>query len=184
MTGADITAVIKKQPIGFACLAIALVCGGLIYWRSDKISEQKDLYDQKAKEDEHVLANVRNAAGLPQQAEAMQRAASQLEERLVAASRLATNLQFFYRLESETGVKLLDVRQGALPARAAGKGLYVGVPYTVSIQGNLKQVLDFIQHIESGPHLAKFSGVAMNKTDSTAGETMTVSMKLDLLGTP
>jgi Tfp pilus assembly protein PilO len=187
MTGTDLTALVKKQPVGFACLIVALLCGVLIYWRGGKIDESKALYEAKAKERDHVLANVRNASGLPQQTEAMQQAAQQLDSRLVIASRLATNLQFFYRLESETGVKLLDVRQGALSAaRPATKGLYAGVPYTVSIQGTFKQALDFMQRVENGPHFVRFATASVNKatTDAAGGDALTISLKLELLGKP
>lgn len=187
MTGADLIALLKKHPIGAACGLVCVICGVLLYVRSDKVSEAQQLLAQKTQEDQKILANVRNATGLPQHLEAMQAAAKQMDSRLVSAGQLALNQQFFYRLESETGVKLVDVRQNALPARAgAAKPTYVAVPFNISIQGSFKQVMDFIERLEKGQHFARFTTVNFTKAGgaSDASDAMTVALAVELLGTP
>jgi Tfp pilus assembly protein PilO len=187
MTGADLLALAKKQPIGVVCGLVCLVCAALLYFRSDKIGEARQLLEQKTKEDQKVVANVRNAAGLPQHLEEMQAVAKQLDSRLVRASQLALNQQFFYRLESETGVKLIDVRQNALPAARPGaaKTLYAAIAFNISIQGTFKQVMDFLEHLEKGAHLARFNNINFSKTDAaSASDTMVVTFAIELLGTP
>ena len=184
MTITDLTAIVKKHPIGVSCGLVSLLCGVWLYLRSDAIDERKDAADQKAKESQVILENVRNSDHLAQHTEAIQQAAKQLESRLVKAGQLATNLQYFYRLESDTGVKLTDVRQNQ-NGRGTG-GAYIGVPYTVTIQGNFKQVLAFIERIESGRHFSKFDTIAFNKAaggDETT-DLLSVHMSIELLGAP
>jgi Tfp pilus assembly protein PilO len=185
MTGTDIITVVKKYPVGMICGTIALLCGAVLYLRSDVIDETKAKVDELSQKSEVMLSNVRNSAGLAQQTEAIRRSAKQVEGRLVKASQLATNLQHFYRLESETGLKLTDVRQNQIGR--AGTGGYIGIPYSVTFQGTFKQVLEFFQRIESGKYFSKFSSISVNKTagaEPTGVSLLSVSMNIELLGTP
>ena len=77
MNAADLKGMAKKQPIGVACGAIALICAALLYLRSDRMDEDRGVYEEKAKTDRAILANVANSQNLPQQTEAIQHAAEQ-----------------------------------------------------------------------------------------------------------
>lgn len=184
MTGNELVALLKKHPIGVTCGIISLVAGAVLFIRADTIDSTKSKLDEVTKQSEAMVSNVRNSAGLPQQVEAIEQATKQLESRLVKASQLATNLQYFYRLESDTGVKLTDVRQNQV-GRASG-GLFIGIPYAVTFQGTFKQMLEFLQRIESGKHFSKYSSISFNKTANTetAGGLLSVSLNIELLGTP
>lgn len=188
MTAADLKAMAKKQPISVACGVIALFCAVVLYLRSDKVDESKALYEDKAKAAKAILANVSNSQSLPQQADAIQHAVKDLEGRLIHASQLAINLQYFYRLESDTGVKLVDVHQGTTgqPRTGAAKSNYAAIPFAVNIQGNFKQVLDFIQRVENGPRIAHFNSVSYTKAggENAGTDQFSVSMGIEFLGTP
>jgi Tfp pilus assembly protein PilO len=184
MTGAELTSQIKKKPVVAVCVLVAIGCGVFYYFRSSAIDESKALLETKAKESSAMVANVRNADKLPVQTEALKKATTALEGRLVKSSQLATNLQYFYRLESDTGVKLTDVRQNQYGR--ANNSLYIGIPYSVTIQGSYVQVLDFIQRIEAGRHFSKFATISFNKAASgdSGGNQISASMNIELLGLP
>jgi Tfp pilus assembly protein PilO len=187
MTGADITAAAKKHPIGVVCGLISLICVVLLYLGSDAVDERKTVADERSKTDHAINANVTNSKDLAQQTEEMQHAVKEMESRLIKGSQLAINLQYFYRLESETGVKMADVHQGSIPAlRSGGKGGYIPVPFGVNIQGNFKQVLDFMQRVENGPRVARFTSVSFTKTqtEATGPNGFNISMGIEFLGTP
>ena len=192
MTGADLLAMIKKQPIGVACGLICLICAALLYFRSDKIDESKAAYEAKSAEAAKILANVRNSEKLPAQVAEIQALAKEMDGRLIRASQLAVNLQYFYKLEAETEVKLLDVRQNSIAK--GGKALYAGIPFNVSVQGTFKQVMSFLQKLENGPHFCHFISVNFNKSGggAEAGRSgggadlsgLTITLNLELLGVP
>lgn len=189
MTGADLVAALKKQPIGSACGIVCILCGVAIYFQGDRIAATRQQFEEKSSEAQKFATNVRNAANLPQQVTAMQDAAKQLDSRLVRASQLAINQQYFYRLENETGVKLMEVRPGSISqprGAAAGKNTYSPVPFSVSIQGNFKQVFDFLQRLEKGRHFCRFANISFGKSGGGQDGTdvLTVNMNLELLGTP
>ena len=189
MTGADIVSAFKRQPIGFGCGALCLVCGLWLYYRSDVTAERQEANDQKAAEVAKIDANIRNSERLREQAAAMVAASRDLEARLMHAGQLAVNQQYFYRLEGETGVKLVDLRQGAVAAPKAGAksaGLYVGVPYNVSVQGTFPQVLAFLRRLETGRHFSRFNTVTFDKATgpNASGSLLTVTIAVDILGLP
>jgi Tfp pilus assembly protein PilO len=180
---------IKKHPIGFACGVIGVICAALLYFRSGKIDEYRAEYEAKSAEATKILANVRNSEKLPAQVSEIQVLSKEMESRLIRAGQLAVNLQYFYKLEAETEVKLVDVRQGNLPR--GSKTLYAGIPFTVSVQGTFKQVLSFLQKLENGPHFCRFTAVVFAKQGSSeasraSGDTASInlSINLELLGVP
>jgi Tfp pilus assembly protein PilO len=189
MTGADLIASFKKHPVGFTCGLLCVILGALIYFRGDKVTENQATNTAKSAEAASIIANVRNSENLAKQVAEMQALAKEMDSRLIRPGQLAVNLQYFYKLEAENEVKLLDIRQGTPPKTA--KSMYVGIPYNVAVQGSFKQVISFLRKIESGPHFCHFSSVTFNKaagasTDSSGSvaENMTINLTLELLGLP
>lgn len=193
MTGADLIALIKKQPIAFGCGLVFIGSIAAYFLRSDIIDVAQA--DALAKDEEFrkIDANVRYTAGLAEATAEIKDAGKQFDARLVRAPQLANNLQFFYRLESDTGVKLLDVRQLPVPGPRPGekRGAYVPVPFQVAIQGSFAQIHDFVRRVEAGPHFLRFNQVTITKFNSggegaafaTSGA-VNVALNLELLGTP
>lgn len=184
MTFADLMARVKKQPVGFACGLICLLCAGWLYFRSGDLEARQQEYEAKSAEAARIISNVSISKNLPDQVAELQAITKELEGRLVRASQLAVNLQYFYKLEAENEVKLLDVRQNALPR--GPKTLYVGVPYSVNVQGSFKQVMAFVQRLEKGRHFCRVTSATFNKAqgNSDPAVAMTLALNLDLLGQP
>ena len=186
MTFADIIAGIKKQPIGVACGAICLLCAGWLYYRSDEIDKRQAEFKTTSDKAAVIKSNVGFAKNLPEQVAELQVSTKELEGRLVRAGQLAVNLQYFYKLEAENEVKLLDVRQNPLPKGA--KGSYVGVPYNVNIQGTYKQVMAFLERLEKGRPFCRINSATFTKSVLSSGEGastgMTLALSLELLGLP
>lgn len=190
MTGADIIAKIKKQPIGFTCALICLLCLGWLFgFRSGAVEQRQQDFDKVAGQATLESTNVSLAKNLPEQVAELQAATKELESRLVRAGQLAVNLQYFYKLEAETEVKLLDVRQNPL-ARAAKPTIYVGVPYNVNVQGPYKNVMDFVQRVEKGRHFCRVQSATFTKAagssegGSQGGGVITLALAIELLGQP
>jgi Tfp pilus assembly protein PilO len=184
MTSTDLTILIKKQPLGFICGLLCLAAAGWLYYRGGELEKRQGEYEAKSAEAARLVSNVSISKNLPEQVAEMQALTKELESRVVKAGQLAVNLQYFYKLEAETEVKLLDVRQNTLPRNS--KTLYLGVPYSVNVQGSYKQVMDFVQRLEKGRHFCRINIANFTKVpgagDGSTG--MTLSLTLDLLGQP
>ncbi len=189
MTSPEMIAILKKQPIGFSCGLLCLIIAAVLYIRSDKISESQAEAEAKSAEAAKILTNVSNSKNLPEQVAEIQALRKEMDSRLIRAGQLAINLQYFYKLEAETEVKLLDVRQNNPPR--GPKALYIGIPYSLSVQGTFKQLLVFLHRLEDGTHFCHFTSASFSKSGAadpnaagTGNESMTVSLNLELLGTP
>lgn len=187
----DLTAYLKKYPLAIGCgtLSVVLIAG--LFIRSGRSGELAALLKQKEQDGQRILDNVRDSSNFPEQCETLAAAVRGLESRLVRASESADNLQYFYRLESETGVKEVSLQPATIaPAdrrRASAKTLYTGVGFAVSVQGDYRQILAFIGRLESGPHFYRLvrASVGRNKGGGTGGpSTINLTLTLELLGRP
>ncbi len=191
MTGTDLVAMIKRHPVGFACGVICVACAALFYFRMDLVEESHAAFSAKSAEATTILANVKNAEKLPSQVAEIQELTKELDGRLLRTGQLAANLQYFYKLEAETEVKLIDVRQGT-PLPKSGKSLFIAIPFNVAVQGPFKQVAIFLQKLENGPYFCHFTSVNFARSISSS-ETpkpgtdplgTTLTLNLELLGLP
>jgi Tfp pilus assembly protein PilO len=189
MTSAELIARLKKQPIGFACGLICLLCIGWLYFRGGASEQRQADYEAARTKATLMSSNVAISKNLPEQVAELQTVTKEIDARLMKASQLAVNQQYFYRLEAETEVKLLDVRPSPLPRNA--KTIYVGVPYTVNVQGTYKNVMAFLQRLEKGRHFCRINNATFSKSavasegslqSSTPGISLTLS--LEMLGQP
>ena len=186
MNSADTTALVKKHPIGFACGSLSAILAVLIYYRGSTIEENQSDYETKSAEAAKIISNVSFSKNLPEQVAEIQAQTKGLESRLVHAGQLAVNLQYFYKLEAETEVKLMDIRQSTVPK--SGSTIYSGVPYNVAVQGTYKQIMIFLNRLENGRHLCRFSSVIFTKVngggDNSSQNIMILTLNLELLGQP
>jgi Tfp pilus assembly protein PilO len=179
----------RKQPIALGCAVVCLVVAGWIYFRLDALSlAQSELADKSA-EGSRIAANITNAAQLNEQSAAMIRAVQQIESRLVHSGDLATNLQYFYKIESDTQVKLNELRQiGQTGGRGAGP-TYAAIDYGLSAKGTYPQIIDFVRRVENGPHYARITDITLSRMGDASGVDpssvfLSLDLSLDLLGWP
>ena len=103
------------------------------------------------------------------------------------ADEIAKNLQFFYKLEEDTGTKLLDLRQnvGAGSRVAPKSRTYVPVGYSVAVRGDYIRLLDFLRRLESNQRFCRVMSATIGvtgATDKDRGNELTINLGLELLG--
>jgi hypothetical protein len=183
MTSAELIAFIKKHPISVGCGALAVALGAGIYFRGGEIPSAENDLQQKTADVERHGANIRNADDLKVQVDTLVAANKEIDSRLIRASQFGPNQLFFYRLQSETGVKLIDFKQGGLTAPKGGKTAFTPIAFTVSATGTMAQVMDFLFRLESGGHYCRVN-TAMLSTTPQNRNNMTLTVNLELLGLP
>lgn len=172
----------KKNPIGIGCGILSLALVGTAYWRSDLPAQEQELLEQKTNEAERIAANLKNAAQLKEQMESLLAAQKQIEGRLIQAKNLMANGQYFYRLETETGVKLLDQRQSSSSKKEL-KG-YVATVFTLNVQGDYKQLVTFLRRLENGTHYCRVLTASCTTAGAERSNVMTLALSVELLGQP
>ncbi len=172
---------IKKYPVLLVCSILSLAMGSALFFRSGLTAQiQMDL-ESVSKEVKRYSSNISNAAQLHEQSDFIFKANEAVKARTLSAESLAINLQYFYRLESETGVKYLDLRPGGRSgAKATSKQSYVPLNYIVTIQGSFDQIMTYMRHIERGAYFARVNTASV----TGSGVAVTVNLNIDLLGSP
>jgi hypothetical protein len=185
MTSEELTSLIKKNPVGVCCAFISLVLAAGIYLRFGEVPAAEAELAQKTKEADRYSANIKNGAQLKEQYEALAAATKEVDSRLVRANQLGLNNQFFFKLESETGSKLIDFRQNGLVAPKGAKTIYSPVGFSVAVQGEMVSLMRFLRQLESGAHYSRImSATCMPGGKEPRRGSLTLTLSVELLGLP
>jgi hypothetical protein len=198
LSNEQVVAWVKKNPMITGCVGLSLLLAGVIYWRSEALPQRTDELQKKSAEGRLLAANIKNAAQIGEQLQAVTAANKEIDTRLVRVGQLANNLQYFYKLEADTGVKLIDLRQIAgAPRKEKEKTTYQPVVFNLSVQRGYPQVFDFLRKLESGTHYCRimtstFTPVSGSSESSSGGsssgltrsDSISLMLSLELLGAP
>lgn len=167
----------KKYPVLVVCVGLSIAFSLLLYLRSDLSAQQQAELDRLTAEGKRYRDNVSNSSQLQEQLDFMIQANQAVKTRALNPDGLAENLQYFYRLESETGVKYRDLRPGA-KAVAAKDATYVPISYAVNVDGTYAQVITYLKHLEQGAYFCRITSASA----SGSGANASANINLDLLG--
>ncbi|MCF3649980.1 hypothetical protein [Synoicihabitans lomoniglobus] len=171
--------------VGCGVLAVLLTIGS--YVRAGNITELEATLEERTRLSERYKNNLRYANRLQADAAKVKEATDAISRRAIDPSALATNLQFFYRLESELDLRLIDLRQG-IADRPKKATIYSAVPYTVAVEGTYIQLMDFVRRLETGGHYVRFQTSNFNPSREAGGALtgtdpkIVLSLNLQLLG--
>jgi hypothetical protein len=185
MTGEELIAFVRKNMIVVACAVVTLALGFVIYYRTDALPDAEKVLVDKQKEGELLAANIEDSNQLKDQYAALVAANQVINDRMIEMGQLADNLQYFYRLESETGTKLLDLRQlpWTPPPRNAPKLNFTPIAFAVNAQGDYPKLLELLRRLETGEHYCRVLSCNLRPFDSaTRGGQLTININLELLG--
>jgi len=185
MTSEEQIALIKKNPIGVGCGVLSLLLVAGLYFRSAAIPAAEEEFAQKVAEAERLATNIKYADKLKEHLDALVAANKVIDAQIIRASQVGTNTQYFYKLENDTGVKLVDFRPlvGAAPAKGA-KSAFTPVAFNVSAQGSLPQILDFLRLLEGGTRYSRVLTASVSGTVTNRKVPLTLSLTVELLGMP
>ena len=185
MSSQTLASGVKKKPLVLACVVAGVVLAGAIYWRSSAIPAAERLLAEKSEEAEKLATNIRFSAQLKEQTEAVESAIKKINERIIRASQLGANTQYFYTVVNETGIKLIDLRQ-TTPSTVAkpAKGSFLPVAFSVTVQGNLNLILEFLRQLENGTHYCRVLTATCSGNSASRENPLTLALTLELLGTP
>ena len=181
--GKDIVKACKRQPLLAVCIALCLALGGSLYLRSGLLDETQALLDEQSKLQRKLAANVKNGTKLDEQTASLKKVNELIRSNALKEGDLAANQQLFLRLETETNVKLVDLRPLPIPPPAKGapaKG-YVPMAFSLSVSGPYRNIMEFLKRLESGLTLAKVTQASAAFSSSPDAE-QTLALTVEVLG--
>ena len=182
----DVVSALKKYPVIFACGLLSVAILLAIYYRGDVVPAATTELETKTVLSDRLKANLVNSAQLAEQRDALVAANAAIAARLIRASELAKNQQYFYRLEAETGTKYKDLKQlPPTPTIKGGGNAYVAVPYSLVVEGGYSQLLNFMRRLEGGAPFCRVSSVNLTReTSELSNPLLVLTLSIELLGQP
>lgn len=177
----------RQYPILFICGFLSVGILAATYIRGMGLSETRDRLEQVARDGARMDDNVKNAVDLEAHLEAIREMTGEVSSRLVQPSELARNLQYFYRLESESGVTIRSLDQRGTPSRGGEDEevpVYVPLRYDIAIEGTYADLLDFVYRLENGRHFARFTQFEIIRGQQGGSTVLQMAMNLELLAQP
>jgi hypothetical protein len=180
---------IKKYPVLIVTCLVSLTLVIWLYFRGSLGDEEQETLDKFVADGAVCRANVTNGNQLQQHVDFLIEANKAIAQRAFRTESLALNLQYFYKLEAEIGVKLTDVRPIGKPSAVGIKQnnskdlpptAYIPLNYMVNAQGEFPQIIAFLRQLEGGAYFCRINAASI----VGAGSTVTISLDLDLLGLP
>jgi hypothetical protein len=183
MSNEDLVAFLKKNVIAVACVAASIAIGVTIYLRSDLLPQAEKVFLDNAQKAALIAANIEDYEHLPDQHAALVAANQAIAGRLVNVGQLAENDQYFYRIETKTGIKLTDLRPTpwAPPPKGAPKTIYTRVGYALTAEGTYPQLIDLLRKLENGEHYCRILSCNIHPNSEARGSTLQMSLALELL---
>lgn len=185
---------LRRHAFAAICCTLAIATAAAYVIRMDLLDQARAETETLQKEAENMKRNLRNATGLREHVADLNVLLSIVDARLVRPEDLASNLQYFYRLESETGAKILLLRQLTsgttdAAAAAASKALYRPIAYSLIVEGSFPQVMAFLTRLERGAHFNRTRVFTAQRGATDAGGgirsgTVVVNLNIELMGTP
>jgi len=184
MSNQELFALLRKNVICVVCVLFSIGIGVTIYLRSDLLPEAEKALGERSKQGELILANIEDGHQLKDQHAALVAANQAIANRMIRVGQLAENLQYFYRLESETSTKLTDPRQVAwtAPPKNAAKTTYTPVGFAITAQGTFPQLMDLLRRLENGEHYCRVITCNIHPLAEQRGAPQTMTLNLELLG--
>jgi Tfp pilus assembly protein PilO len=182
MTGQDLMEKFRRYPIPTISVVIVLLCLVAYYFRIDLISDldarQSEVLDQRNQVDLNLVAG----GNLAEHMNEMRTRFAALEERVVQPYDLASNMNYFYQLESNSGVGLGELKQNASSDKPVPKNKLGGVGYTVSMTGSFAQIVGAFNELENGQRFYRLRHFNLERGREVNGSVIQLSLNLELLG--
>jgi hypothetical protein len=144
--------------------------------------------NEKGALSDRLAANLKYGKDLPEQFQQFAEDNKAINSRLISASDILTNQQYFYNLETVTGTKIGQTAITTAAQARAAKTTFVPIGFNLNVTGTYPQLMDFLGRLESGLHFARINNARVAKASGAAGagnpDLLTLNITLDLLGQP
>jgi Tfp pilus assembly protein PilO len=167
---------------------LAVVMAALTFVRGGNVTELQEIVDERSNAGARLKNNLRYSAELDEHLATVREAVETIESKVINPGALATNQQFFYRLEQELGITLIDLRQSPVEESTTPTE-YSAVPYIVSVRGTYLQIVSFLQRLEQGDRVIRFNSTNFSPGRGTASQgadpydpLIILTLDLELLG--
>jgi Tfp pilus assembly protein PilO len=174
--------ILRRYPLAVASTGVALALLVVVAVRYSGLDEANAALEQNTTEAQKAERNVRNAADLEQHLAIVNQGVARLEKMLIGVDDVSGNQAYFYRLETETGVRVSVLRPTGASKDQPKNASYQRVGFNVVVQGSYAQVIAFLRALEQGDRLYRLVDFSLQRAseDRSTGTGAGVALNLNL----
>ena len=183
---------VRKKLILTISGLILVVCASVYLLHMDKKADLDSEIEQLDIRMSAVLKNMKNSAGLEEDLVAVSELIEQLDTRLFDPLELATNYNYFYKIESNTGVSLSGLKQLEVKESETNKSKrrmpkstknsYQKIRYHMNATGEYGQIVNFMRELEGGSSFYRLEKFRLSRPKESEGEALSMDVSFLVLG--
>jgi len=170
---------IRNYPVVSSCVGLLLLLVGANFHLFNQRLALARQHEDARRYGEASLPALASRTRLTAQVAVAQEAVELIDRNLVTESDLAENLGYFYKLETASRARLVQIDQ--LNAQIVQDNPFKAIPFALRVSGSYPQVIAFVRALETGPRLARIRTYSFARGDGKAG-TLAVDLNVELLG--
>ena len=147
------TNLLRRYPLALACAGLALVLAAVYFLRSGTLADERTKLEQLESDGKTIERNVRNSAALEEHLATLKAGLAGLESKLTRVDDVSANQEYFYGLESASGVRMSVLRPLGAPKTVAAGQNYQPAGFSVVVEGEYPQLIAFLHALETGSRL-------------------------------
>ena len=139
-----------------------------------------------------MLKNIKNSKGMEEDIEAIEDKVEKLNARMFQSQELATNYNYFFNLEDETGIKVSDLKQVGIAEEELDPrkkkmpkpiiDSYEKIRYHLKASGEFGEIVNFLRKLEGGPSFYRLEEFRLAKSESGKTEILSLDLAFLMLG--
>jgi len=183
MNAADLIqwiAVARRHPITVLCASVCVVCGLICWYIYGNMAWLELEHKQVSQQGELAVASLISGPSVRQELAASREVTRRIEDNLVVEDNLAENLWYFYKIEQQTKVHIVEMRS-LNSIISDSRSLYRRIPFSIRASGTYEQTAAFLYGIETGPRLAYITSVSFRRSEPGSLSVL-LDINLELLG--
>ena len=186
----SVSALVRRFPLATGCAVLWVLLLVGLFIRFGALGEAKAEFTRQETEGTRIKRDVLHGTNLDKHVAALAAGLSKLEAQLIRPDDVGTNQQYFYQLESATGVKLSVLRpQGVSKSKPKDKALsnsYHPFAYNLVVEGEFHRIRAFLQALETGVRHYRLvdytvQRAAEDQSDPTKAGRVVLNLNLELL---
>ncbi|HLP67918.1 MAG TPA: hypothetical protein VK181_10410, partial [Rhizobium sp.] len=174
------TNLLRRYRLALSGAGLALLLAGFALFRGSASADAAAELETRRMTTQTAERNLRNAAGLEQHLEVLNKHVPRLEAMLIGLDDVSGNQAYFYRLESNTGVRVVVLRPTGVPKDAPKNSAYVPAGFNIVVQGSYAQVVTFLRALENGERLYRLTDFSLQRANEQSGGKPQVALNLNL----
>ena len=175
-------------------VSVFVIAGSMTVYLINK--DKKSLVDSEIEQVNirisSILKNIKNSKEMEEDIESIEEKIEELNASMFQAQELATNYNYFFNLEDETGIKVSDLKQVGIAEEEVDPrkkrmpkpivALYEKIRYHLKATGEYGEIVNFLRKLEGGPSFYRLEKFRLAKPETGDAEELFLDIAFLMLG--